>query len=188
MRDRQFVSLNEEAIDVAVSKIGPGLSKYLWLQERLPEVDVSQDRTFQRRFNGFYRVRRGTEWQRVFYQIMEQSKPDGTSFEGALASLREATGRMEASFASKLVATIDPTLPVVDRYVLQNFGLRLPYPQAPRREAKIRQVYGELQARYRELLTSDMGRLICNKVAERYPDANISPLKRIDLVLWQHRD
>ena len=39
----------------------------------------------------------------------------------------EKTGRIEASFASKLVATINPRMPVVDRIVLKNLYWRLPY-------------------------------------------------------------
>jgi hypothetical protein len=35
-------------------------------------------------------------------------------------------GKLEASFASKLLATIDPNLPVWDKHVLRNTGLKAP--------------------------------------------------------------
>jgi hypothetical protein len=40
--------------------------------------------------------------------------------------LHRTTGRCEASFASKLSATIGPTMPVIDSVVLRNLNLRLP--------------------------------------------------------------
>lgn len=101
--------------------------------------------------------------------------------------MRQATGRFEASFASKLVASLDPTLPVVDRVVLENFGLSLPYYYAADRERRILQVYSELRARYEALLGTDLGRLIHRKFTARHPHAAISDLKKVDLVLWQHR-
>lgn len=186
--DGTRLSLSEDAIDRAVSKIGPGLAKYLWIQEHYLHVNVSQDRNFQRRFNGFYRVRRGPEWQHAFYQLMEESKSGGISFPTALASLSDVTGRLETSFASKLAATLDPTLPVVDRFILQNFGLRLPYPYETGRQEKVRRIYTDLQDRYRSLMSSETGRLISEKVTEMYPQARLSELKKIDLVLWQNRD
>ena len=48
-------------------------------------------------------------------------------------------------------------------------------------------MYGELCARYEALLASEVGRLICERVESRYPGAGISDLKKVDLVLWQHR-
>ena len=174
-------------IEVAVGRIGVGLRKYLWLQAEVGRRDVSRDATFQTRFNGFYRVRRDAEWRGKFYRLMEDAKVSGVEFAEALRALHSATGRYEASFASKLVATLDPGRPVIDRFVLENFGLRLPYPYQADRERRILEVYAELCARYEALLASEVGRLICERVESPYPGAGISDLKKVDLVLWQHR-
>lgn len=179
--------LSEMEIEAAVVRIGVGLRKYLWLQTEVGRRDVSRDAVFQRRFNGFYRVRRDAEWREAYFRLMEESKAGGVHFAHALRTLHVATGRYEASFASKLVATLDPTQPVIDRFVLENFGLRLPYPYQKDREIRILQVHAELCAKYGTLLASDVGRLISQKVEERYPGTGISDLKRVDLVLWQHR-
>lgn len=179
--------LSETEIDTAADRCASGLSKYLWLQNRFPRCDVREDETFQRRFNGFYRVRRNAEWRAAYFEIMERAKPTGIEFGEALAALRAKTGRLEASFASKLVATIDPSKPVIDRFVLQNFGLRLPYHYASNREAQILGIYAELCDRYDALLASELGRLICRRFGKRHPNTGISDLKKVDLVLWQHR-
>lgn len=179
--------LSEMEIEAAVVRIGVGLRKYLWLQTEVGRRDVSRDAVFQRRFNGFYRVRRDAEWREAYFRLMEESKAGGVHFAHVLRTLHAATGRYEASFASKLVATLDPTQPVIDRFVLENFGLRLPYPYQKNREIRILQVHAELCAKYEALLASDVGRRISQKVEERYPGTGISDLKRVDLVLWQHR-
>jgi hypothetical protein len=77
--------------------------------------------TFQRRFNGYYGVRRNAAWRAVFYGIFEamKSAPQDrrARFQQVLGALHEATGRVEASFASKLVALLDPGAPIIDSLV-----------------------------------------------------------------------
>jgi hypothetical protein len=142
---------------------------------------------FQRRYNGFYRVRRGATWQVPYYRLMERSKTRRTTFAEALTSLAAESGRVEASFASKLVATLDPSQPIIDQHVLRNFGLRMPYAQEANRLDKVIELHAELQRRYGRLLGSDVGRAICDRFRLRFPAADIGDLKRVDLVLWQHR-
>jgi hypothetical protein len=45
-----------------------------------------------------------------------------------------------------------------------------------------------LRRRYAALVDSPEGRLICHAFVERFHVANLTDIKRIDLVLWQHRD
>src|SRR5690606_33727520 len=131
----------------------------------------SRDAVFQRRFNGFYRVRRDAEWREEYFRLMEESKAGGVHFTHVLRTLHAATGRYEASFASKLVATLAPTQPVIDRFVLENFDLRLPYPYQKGREMRILQVHAELCAKYGALLASDVGGLMCEMVDELTPES-----------------
>lgn len=179
--------LTEREIEATVGRIGAGLRKYLWLQEEVRKRDVSGDTVFQTRFNGFYRVRRNAEWRGKYFRLMEELKAGEVHFARVLRTLHDQTGRYEASFASKLVATLDPTQPVIDKFVLDNFGLRLPYPYHQDRERRILQVHTDLVARYDALISSDEGSLICEMVEARYPGTGITDLKKIDLVLWQHR-
>lgn len=75
---------------------------------------VASDRAFQRVFTAFYRVWRSGDWRAALFENLERAKASPICFGDALHQLREATGRVEASFASKLVATVDPDLPVID--------------------------------------------------------------------------
>lgn len=171
----------------ALPRIAGGLVKYCWLQEHLGARDVSQDVEYQQRFAGFYRVRRGANWRRLFFDILQARKTTGLSFTEALRLLKESTGRVEASFASKLVATIDPNQPVIDTVVLRNVGLRLPAPSSTNRLGQAAKLHDQLAAWYREQLATDSGRLAVRLFRAAYPNATITDTKALDLVLWQIR-
>ena len=182
-----MIVLTENEVYEALPKVLEGLRKYCWLQDNFRRCDVSKDRGFQRKYNDFYKVRRDADWRRHYYELMEKAKIQEIPFPEALRALRERTGRIEASFASKLVATRDPNKPVVDKFVLKNFGLRLPYHYAANRESRTIEVYEELCRRYAHLMGRSVARMICENFARMYPWAKITDLKKIDLVLWQTR-
>ena len=181
------VQLNPDSIDLAIPRIMPGLAKYSWIQEQLRRRDVSIDIEFQRRFGGFYRVRRGEEWRDMFFRLLERYKTDSGTFGDAVSHLQIETGRFEASFASKLTATIDPSLPVIDSVVLRNVGLRLPATGARRRLDRIIEVHTELSHLYLEFLESDMGHCLVRRFMEAYPESAVTDVKKLDFVLWQTR-
>ena len=185
--DGQYSWITDERVDTALAKVEKGLGDYRWLQARIGEVDVSKDAAFQRKFNAFYRVRRDEKWRKAFYRLLQNGKAEGITFAAALQKLRRATGRIEASFASKLVATLDPSMPVIDKFVLKNLGLRLPKHSASDRERKMVAVYERLCATYCQLVASEVGRRICEKFCALYGEVGIKEVKMIDLVLWQMR-
>lgn len=76
-----MIMLTESEIDAAVARTTPCLTKYLWLQQNLHSCDVSRNATFQRRYNGFYRVRRNEEWRTCYFRLMEDAKQTGINFE-----------------------------------------------------------------------------------------------------------
>ena len=182
-----MVSLTPNTIESALPRIARGLQKYMAIQERVLQTDVSQDRAFQRLYNGFYRVRRNVAWQQVYFERMEAEKTHPTEFSGVLTALWDRLGRVEASFASKLVATLDPHQPVLDAFVLANVGLRLPAAHQPHRLAETIRCYAALQDRLSALLQADEGQEVLRCFDRAYPDTPITPLKKLDLVLWQVR-
>ena len=89
-----------------------GLEGYARIQRVVRETDVSSDADFQRFYNRSYRVRRNAEWRASYYAIMEREKPNpGASFESVLREMHELTGNVEASFTSKMIATLHPDRP-----------------------------------------------------------------------------
>ena len=108
-------------------------------------------------------------------------------FPKVLEELSSTTGRLEVSFASKLVASLDPSLPVIDSFVLKNVGLKLPSIGCEDRARKACEVYRALCHRYSEFLRTDPGQALIQVFRNRYPAASITELKMVDLVLWQKR-
>lgn len=181
------VTLTRVQIDAALPLVAPGLRKYLWLQAQRQACDLRSDRQFRKDFNGFYRVRRSEKWQDKFYDLLEQNKGKAVSFSEVLDSLYRATSRYEASFSSKLLATIDPNMPVIDSIVMRNVGLALPGHGSSQRAIRIHQLYGELITCMQEFLMTETGGYLVRRFREEYPSADITEVKMLDLVLWQTR-
>ena len=183
----QRLNLTTTQVRAALPRVSVGLAKYEWLQKELPLRNVSSDGEYQKRFGGFYRVRRNSEWRTAFFRILERAKSSPVSFGEALRALHVATGRVEASFASKLVATLDPAQPVIDSVVFKNLGLKLPPAAASSRFAEIEALHRELRALYSDYLASEAGRELISRFQQAYPRSHVTEIKMLDLVLWQSR-
>lgn len=177
-----------QQVDEALIKLEPGLHKYKVIMEKLNSTDVSKDKEFQKLFNGFYRIRqRKQEFYQAYYLILEESKGKNCSFGEILEKIYKETGRFEASFSSKLFATVAPHKPVWDSFVLQNLGLKAPYTNDKRRMEKIIILYDEISKWYEEFLHTQEAKEILSLFNDKYPNANITDVKKIDLILWQIR-
>ena len=179
--------MTETDIDKSLLKVEMGLRRYCWIQEQFHKNEVTSNRKFQKAYNGFYRVRRNAQWQSVYYRLMEDAKTNGVGFQEVLLELKKQTGRLEASFTSKLIATVYPNRPVIDKFVLEYFGLSLPHQYEANRESKAVKVYDTLNDKYMAFMSEPTARAICERFSMKYPWANITDLKKVDLVLWQTR-
>ncbi|MFD2937859.1 hypothetical protein [Spirosoma flavum] len=185
------VSLTKLEIDSSLQKVEVGLSKYLIIQEYFKELEdkpLSSNIEFRRRFNGFYRIRqKPAQWYNTFYELLDESRGKSVDFSIILYSLHKATNRYEASFASKLMATLNPQMPVIDSIVLKNLNTRLPYYSDPNRFDNICSLYTEISRCYTEYLQSEQGRYLVTQFRKVYPSSAITEVKMLDLVLWQAR-
>jgi hypothetical protein len=133
-------------------------------------------------------VRRTHAWQDRFYALMEQFKGTDARFPDVFDALCCATGRYEASFASKLLATLNPQMPIMDVFVRKHLGLLLPRSGTRHmRMARIRAIYACLQASVADYLTTETGKYLVQRFREMYPDLTISEVKMLDFVLWRTR-
>jgi hypothetical protein len=112
------------------------VATYLLLRSEALSLDVSSDAgaAFQRRFNGYYGVRRNAVWRTAYYSLFEATKSApadrNARFRQVLVGLHDTAGRVEASFASKLVALLDPGAPIIDslvRKVMATYGAAPPF-------------------------------------------------------------
>jgi len=178
-----MITVTKEQIDSALGRLRKSIDKYLWLQRSVRLVNVAQDKEFQRRFAGYYRVRFLKPAARAkLFDLLEESKNRPVDFGGVLEKLCAATGRMEESFASKLAATIDPSLPVIDKWVRDNLGLR----RACSAESA-KEIHQGIRDQYADFLSTEIGKYLVCRFRETYPEAHVTEVKMLDLVLWQIR-
>lgn len=166
-----------------------GLDRYAALVRTAGEKDVSRDPDFQRAFNAFYRIRRGAEWQKAYYQLFERARRERLSFADVIRALYEKTGNVEASFSSKMIATLDPDKPVWDRYVLRNLELELKGGNPEERIGSAVSVYEQIVKWYQGYLSTDEAKKNIAAFDQRLPSyAWISAVKKIDYLLWSRRE
>jgi len=181
--------VDDNQISIAINKARRGIDQYLEIMKLFPVVNVAQDQIFQRKYNAFYRVRQRKEnWYKVYYQFLEDQKGLDVSFSKVLLYLRDQLNRYEPSFSSKLVATLNPHMPVWDVHVLSNIGLRAPAYTSPNKFDLAQSAYHAIQKWYQSFELSSEGSKIIRMFDERIEEANsITNTKKIDFVLWQSR-
>lgn len=166
-----------------------GLDVYEELVSVAPVADVSRSPEFQRKFNAFYRVRRNTEWRESYYRLFERAKAERYSFADIIGAMFEETGNVEASFSSKMLATIDETKPIWDQYVLKNLGLELKGKTPQERVKHAVELYGRIECWYAEYLLTEEAKENLTAFDRILPSyAWISAVKKIDCLLWGWRE
>ncbi len=166
-----------------------GIKKYADILHTFPTIDASSDKEFQKKFNGFYRVRRNAEWQKVYYSIMEKGKTTALTFESVLTELYASLGRVEASFASKLVHTLNNAMPIWDKFVLENLGLKMPICKGEKKLKNTLLLYNEIIKWYDKALSSPQIQQKLVEFDELFPAYQwFSKTKKLDFLLWQIRE
>lgn len=173
----------------AEEKIKAGIVKYQYLREALFAINVSTDKDFQRVFNDFFRMRqRKKEYYDDYFAYLECNKTVGISFVDALRFLYERHGKIELSFTSKMVALVDPSLPIWDSIVAgKHFGLKKPYAGCKARFEKTIEKYNKYCQRYIAYMQTTEAKEKLEEFNRYFPDRNISDVKKVDFILWQDR-
>ncbi len=163
-----------------------GLPSYQYIMEKVRQTNVVKDEDFQRTFNGFYKIRRNDVWRKSYYNAFEYfKKQEDVSFEDILCKIYEDTGMIEASFASKMLATLDENMPIWDSKVLKvlDFSVKVTNPQE--KIDTIILTYGKIVRWYEEYLDTDEAKENLRIFDAYLPDyIDISAVKKIDYMLW----
>ena len=166
-----------------------GFKKYKLIMDPVRKVDVSSDPDFQRNHNGFYRIRRNAEWRAAYYKLFEEIKNSSPTFETIIRTLYRETGNVEASFSSKMLATINADMPVWDRYVVNNLCLN---PKGKTKEEQLQcaiDLYDQMTRWYDDFVKTENGRECIAEFDRILPDYTwMSDVKKIDFYLWSKRD
>jgi hypothetical protein len=164
-----------------------GLEKSQSIMNELHETDVSSNLAFQRKFKGFYKIRNGDSWCRAYFGYMEKQKYSSFTFEDVISFLYKATSRIEPSFSSKLMSTINPDWPIWDKNVLTQLSIKRP---KYRKEDKQKQLletietYGNLVKWYSNYMETQNARDVIQLFDSLFPDTKFTNVRKIDQALW----
>ena len=169
--------------------IAVGAAKHDFIMKGFLKTDVSKDEEFQRKFTGFYRIRRSKEhFLKKYYEYMESLKGKNPTFEEVIKKVQTFLGTIEPSFSSKMLATLNPNLPVWDQYVLANAKIDAPRPYNVTIDKCVK-TYKKVVNFYDSLLKSDISDEMVKMFDKKLPEYKyFTKIKKIDLMLWQKRD
>lgn len=160
-----------------------GLDRYAFIIRGNP---LSPD--YQKIFNGYYRVRRNEEWRANYYSLFRKAQKESYSFEQIIRELYYLTGNVEASFSSKMLATIDASKPIWDQYVLNNLNLVLTGKSPVEKLQCATALYREIEKWYVDYLKTSEARKNIGFFDRMLPNYSwVSDTKKIDCLLWSKR-
>lgn len=168
--------------------IAIGAAKYDFIMAKFTKTDVSKDEEFQKRFTGFYRIRRSKElFLKKYYAYMESLKGKTVSFDDIIKKVYTFKGSIEPSFSSKMLATLNPDMPVWDQYVLANAKIDAPRPYNVTID-KCVETYRKVVNFYVNLLKTDTAEEMVRLFDSKLPKyKHFTSIKKIDLMFWQKR-
>lgn len=164
------------------------LDKYKYLRENLYKCDVRTAIYYQKRFDAFYRVRRDEKWRNIFFNYFESIKNNkDIRFEDILNHLYKKTGNIEASFSSKMLATINPNMPIWDQYILSNLSLNVEgKTKKERLDNTIKTYYKIVEIENEKLKEKDIKQTVA-EFKDYFSEYNLSDIKILDYILWNNR-
>ena len=173
-------------------KIQKGYNDYLWIMSNSENLNDE----FRRKFASFYKLNQGmrniNDKKSFFNLLKECIKNNQDDYATVLKKLSLKTGRNEMSFASKIVATVNPHKPIIDRIVLGHYQIRRPsYGDLKHRISKSINIYNEIEKDYLEFLDTKLGKdrmKIFDNNIEQVNNFKITKIKKLDFILWQTRN
>lgn len=161
---------------------------------------ISYDENIQKIYNSFYKVRRDQEWRKEYYLMFKET--NNLDFETILKNIynnknmmiEENANCIEASFASKMLATIDCNKPILDENVLIQLNLKSEYDRINRlpdeiRISKLVELYEIIEKRFAEMLKEETIKqqiqAFRDVLPKEYQDFfEGKDLKILDFILW----
>ena len=187
--------LNPETVIEDSLELAFNLKTYIYITEEVHKNNFVASEEFKKAYNGFYRVRQKKQvWYDCYYSLMEQQGKRNTSFEDLLWEMFNVNHSIEVSFVSKLMATVNPNLPIWDQYVIRNLGYEKLWQQSVTATTQERiniavKIYEAINQWYECYVHSEEG-IACidafDHALPRYAK-KLTVVKKIDYLLWSKR-
>ena len=187
--------LNPESVIEDSLEIAFNLRTYIYISEEVRKKNFVASEEFKKAYNGFYRVRQKKQaWYNRYYSLMEQQSVKNASFYNLLWEMFQVNHSVEVSFVSKLMATVNPNLPIWDQYVIRNLGYEKLWQQSATASTEQRidiavKIYDAIMQWYENYIHSEEGMACIQTFDLALPKyANqLTAVKKIDYLLWSKR-
>lgn len=125
---------------------------------------------------------------------MEQQGKQNASFEDLLWKIFQVNHSVDVSFISKLMATVNPHLPIWDQYVIRNLGYEKLWQKSATASSEQRidiavKIYEAIMQWYESYVHSEEGMACIQTFDQALPKYanNLTAVKKIDYLLWSKR-
>jgi hypothetical protein len=178
------ISIAKESLIKKKSRI----NTYFEIMQEFNKFNFKDNDNFRKKFNGFYKIiRRSSEFYNMFYYYLEKNKTKNIKYEEVLKYFYDNFGKIEKSFSSKLLATINPNMPVWDSIIISKLGIKVPSYSVKNRFEIVVEIYYKIIEWFNQYLCTDNSKECIKVFDEVFPNNTITNIKKIDLVLWSIR-
>lgn len=164
------------------------LRRYKYVFGTLYNTDVSDDYTFQTAFCDFFRPIQGfsEKFKTKFFRYLEDMKDmDSVSFRDALEKLYEIENKHEMAAASILVNCVNPRNPAWNKIIASAyFGMDEPSQEEASLE-KCSKLYEDFSDQLYVYMNSPEGSTLIKAFDLKFPNAEISNVSKVAIILWQ---
>ena len=174
------------------NKLKEGLEKYQSIMNRYNESnEISSSDDFQKSFRKFYGMNRAgfsADCYKEYFKLLDKARVNkDIDFKFVLQRLHEKSGKKHFSFTTKLLATVNPSLPVWDRKVREylNYKYDLKFKASFKDVESCEQEYKRYCNWFIEFLKTDEAKKHIDEFDKKIPNLKITKMKKIDLMFWQ---
>ena len=175
-----------------------GIKDYILCLNLYQETDLTVKSEFAKKFGAFFRVRRNKKWREVFFNLFKEMKkePDKADFETILRELNLRLTKLgnavhstiEASFASKMLHTLDNDSPIWDKkvvdFLVKKGVIERPKPYGDKRLKERIKTFQDIKEWYKN--KSNIQPLVdyFNQNYKTGRSDEISDEKKADFIIW----
>ena len=158
------------------------LDTYKDIMQCVSKANYYHNNDFKYKFNRFYRVRRNCGWQNSFYDLFSRAMNNTDRFAELLDEMYKKTGRFEASYVSKMLATVDCNMPIYDKNVLNFLGISVPEKKTVE---NLTTIYKQIIEKNSDYADSKKGKEYIEWFDHDLSDYKwISSTKKVDFLFW----
>ena len=170
------------------------LEDYFYLKIEYEKGNVKSEK-FRKTYKNFYNMHPfgfTDEFFKKYFQFLEEGETDLRKILNELSGIKDKKGKrsVQLAFASKLVHTVDSSMPLYNSTVADLFNLSIPKGDFDKKIDSSIEIYGKLKSFHRSLATKDSVKRTMLEFRKRnnFKEGILSDSKLIDLLIKGHKE